>query len=190
MEKYRSLSEVLYEKINGKTVICTFILTAIIGILQLGIFNPYFLKQTGGVVYLETDIFYTTESLYDSVESYGESGRRLYIRNAVTLDFILPLFCSMFITSLLIFMLKKTSIKPCLATVFFSIGLFSCLSDWIENVFMIFVVTAYPQRVMTYAVGARIMTTVKMLFLAVIIVVAVALLLCYKRHNRNYENVA
>ena len=64
----------------------------------------------------------------------------------------------------------------------FILGLVTCLSDWLENLAMIGVITTYEQPVMAFAVIARIMTTIK--YLAILLFVAVIVREIYLRKRR------
>ena len=57
--------------------------------------------ETGSAVSPDTSIFYSPAGLYQIAKSYGEEGRRAYIRARFTFDLVWPLVYTLFLIDFL-----------------------------------------------------------------------------------------
>ena len=108
----------------------------------------YFLDVANGYPYMETKFGFLPDDLFEMAEGYGAAGRSLYIKSALSLDLLVPLLGANFFTSLTLYLMKKNSGGEKRYDLAFILGLVSCFSDWLENLFMIGVITTYEQPVM------------------------------------------
>jgi hypothetical protein len=126
--------------------------------------NSYFLLQTNGTIWLEMKMFYSPNDLYDMIGAYGQHGRAFYIQSSLLIDFVFPMQYSIFFMSLSHFLLKKILFKSVFTETVFYLGIALCLSDWLENVFLILAVQFYPKEITPLARLANVMTLLKKRF--------------------------
>lgn len=160
-------------KIDKRYLIMSLVLVLLVGVTMLGFVSPHFSTQINGLPYLETKFFYTPKDLLDMAEGYGAAGRSLYVKISLSLDLLVPLLASNFLTTLTLYLSRKIDGKAKWRKLLFSLGIVTCASDWMENLFMVSLLKTYPAQRMWLAVMGRIMTSVKYLamlaFVAVII---------------------
>ena len=127
-------------------------------ILMNTLFLDFFMSQSNGNMFVETNIFYAS-TLADILQSYGEIGRECYIKLSFQYDFIFPLQYSLFFASCSILILKKyVNIKWQKA--FLLIGGVLCLSEWAENILIIVAIVRFP-NIGILAIAAQFMTLLK-----------------------------
>lgn len=163
----------IYQWVSKKTIGIVAALLAVVVIVDFTLYFAIFLPLTGGTAYLELNIGYLPDDLFDFAEAYGEGGRSMYIAMSCTLDMLVPLLASLLLTSIAFFLAKRSGdtrlVRPALV-----LGFCCCLSDWAENVCMMSVLVSYPEQAMTAAVFARVFTTLKYLFVIALVAVVVA----------------
>lgn len=130
-------------------------------VLNKVFFEPYFTMQANGNPYIETMLFYTPQTLYTLVDDYGAHGREMYTKWSIGLDFILPLQYSVCFASCAAWISRKLSLSERLGRVALVSGTVLCLSDWLENVFLLIVVNRFPQMLIAVSVAANVMTLLK-----------------------------
>ena len=160
-------------KISRRYVLISLLLVGLIGLFMMFVFSGYFSDMANGYPYMETKFGFFPDDLFEMAEGYGPAGRSLYIKSALSLDLLVPLLGANFFTSLALYLMKKNSGGEKRYGLAFVLGLASCLSDWLENLAMIGVITTYEQPVMAFAVAARIMTTIKYLTIVAFVAVIV-----------------
>ena len=150
---------VLLGRVTGKIFVLIMGIVFIIGfILMNTVFPDYFMTQSNGNAYVDTHIFYASE-LGGILQSYGDAGRECYVKLSILYDFIFPLQYSLFFASCLILTLKKyLSLK--LQKAVLLLGGVLCLSDWIENIFIITAIMRFP-NIGVLHILAQIMTLLK-----------------------------
>lgn len=153
--------EKMTRRIGRRYVAVSLALVLAVGAFMLAVYAPRFSSAANGYPYLETKLGYTPADLFDMAEGYGEAGRRLYIRTALSLDLLLPLLAGNLIASAALYLSKRRKGGESLRRPAFAIGVAVCLSDWMENLCMIGLLSLYPEQCMPIAIAARIMTTVK-----------------------------
>lgn len=175
-----SMLKKLEQVATGKIV---FILGAIFVAVLLFLkmwFGPYFLTQTNGNIYLEQMIIYSPTDLYKLLSAYGQAGRDFYIKSSLTLDFVIPFQYSTFFTLCTIWIIKKLSMRTTWKVITFILGIILCLSDCLENIFLISIIHQYPKQLFSLAYIACASTLIKTALTTlffVIIAVGFALLL-------------
>lgn len=162
------------DKITLRYVVISFIVAALF-LVGLLFYGRYFSAVANGYPYLENSFFYSPADLIEMAQGYGAEGRRLYIRTSTTLDLIFPLLYSNFLTAFAIYLLKKAEMDKALASHLLRLGIGCCLSDWLENLCMILLLSSYPDTKYVYAFLGRIMTSVKYLLLISFILIVGAM---------------
>lgn len=185
MRSFREGTSIL-NRITGKSFILVMGVIFITGyILMNTLFPDYFMTQSNGNAYVETNIIYASE-LGDILQAYSETGRECYVRLSITYDYILPLQYSLFFASCLLFLLKKHVNIKWQKTVFIFGGIL-CLTDWLENTFIIIAIIRFPS-IGVLPIMAQIMTLLKtaltVAFLLTIFI-GIVILVASKIKNRN-----
>lgn len=176
------------DRISCRYVVISFLVTAIF-LIGLLLYGRYFSAVANGYPYLENSLFYAPADLIEMAQGYGAEGRSLYIKTSSTLDLIFPLIYSNFLTAFSIYLLKKAEMDRALAPHLLRLGIGCCVSDWLENLCMILLLTSYPETKYIYAFLGRIMTSVKYLLLLsfILIVIAMAYKALEKRAQQTEE---
>lgn len=112
---------------------------------------------------LDITFFYTSEKAYEIIESYGQTGREIYIQGTLLLDFIYPIIYSI----LLSLLLYKASGNHITSLLPFSI----LILDYFENITLLTIIYNYPARMDSLATTAGIITTLKWVIVAITILV-------------------
>lgn len=172
----------IYQWVSGKEIGVVAVLLAVVAAVNFTLYFTTFLPLTGGTAYLELNIGYLPNDLFDFAEAYGEDGRSMYIAMSSTLDVLVPLLASLLLVSIAFFLAKRADdtrlVRPALV-----LGACCCLSDWSENICMVTVLSSYPEQAMTAAVLARVFTTLKYLF-AIALVALIVVQACRGRKVR------
>lgn len=159
--------------VSKRYMIVSLVLVLLVGVTMLGFVSPYFSAQANGLPYMETKFFYTPSDLLEMAEEYGATGRSLYVRISLSLDFLVPLLGANFMTALALYLSKKPGVPAKWRKPLFALGIAMCASDWIENLFMISILKTYPKQHLWLAVMGRVMTSVKYLLMIVFVVVII-----------------
>lgn len=159
--------------VSAKFVFVMGIIFIIAYILINVAFGVYFRLQTNGNSYLEALVFYSPQDLYDLLNKYGQHGREIYILSSLLMDFIFPLQYSVFFASLAYIIYRKLFNKATVLKLIVYLGIALCLSDWIENIFLITVVANYPGELFAFAWLAAAMTLLKSSLTVLFIVISI-----------------
>jgi len=175
----------LLDRVTGKIFVLVMGIVFITGFILMNTVVPdYFMTQANGNAYVDTNIFYASE-LEGILQAYGEAGRECYVKLSILCDFIFPLQYSLFFASCLILTLKKyLSLK--LQKTFLLLGGVLCLSDWMENIFIITAITRFP-NIGVLTIMAQTMTLLKSaLFIIFLLVIffGIIILVVSKIKNR------
>ena len=134
----------IMNKINKKWILYSGLIVLIVIIINFLNYFFIFLPKTNGNRYLELALYYTPDEIYTLAENYGASGRNTYIISSATIDVLVPLTATAFLTILTLFLEKKTNGKKDKRII--GIGIMACFSDWVENIFLITTLKLYrPQ---------------------------------------------
>lgn len=181
--------DAIYNKVGSKMISIIAIVLAVVAIINFSLYFALFLPTTGGTAYLELNFGYSPADLYQYAELYGEDGRIMYVAMSATLDMLIPLCAGALIVTIAFYIEKKANQRRYLELAF-TAGCGACISDWLENVSMISLLTLYPTENMAIAVAARAMTTAKYLFLILgVIVIAVDAYDLYRFRHPTQEDV-
>lgn len=175
------------DKINKNYILISFVLVLLVGAFMILGYANYFSNIANGYPYMETKLGYLPHDLIEMAKGYGQEGRSLYITTALSLDLLIPLIGSNFLTALLVYLMKQNNEKDKLYKFSIILGIFLCLFDWLENILMISVILTFRQFFLFLAILARIMTTGK--YMTMIFFIAIIIKEIYKyRHRRNISN--
>ncbi len=152
---------------NGKnlTLLLTlsFLLMAIINLVNLPISVPRIKQQSGGIGILDTEIFYTSEHAYQLLDALQPAGRKAYLKFLTSLDMVFPLIYStalaVVITAIFRRAFSDRRVQK-LNLVPLGAGLF----DYLENTAIITMLLKYPIHLDSLASVAGYFTLVKWVF--------------------------
>jgi len=176
----RKENKTLLDRITTKGfVVVMGMVFVIVYILSNTILESHLMTQTNGNTFVEANIFYASK-LGDILQAYGEIGRTYYVRLLILFDFIFPLQYSLFFASCLILLLKKlASISLKRQKTLLLLGGILCLTDWLENIFIIIAIHNFPEIPGAIPLLAQTMTLAKaaltIAFLIAILISAVML---------------
>lgn len=173
----------IIDKVNKKWILYSSLIVLIIIIINFINYFFNFLPKANGNRYLELTLYYTPNEIYTLAENYGVSGRNAYIISSATIDTLVPLTATAFLTILTLFLEKKANGKKGKRIII--IGIMACLSDWIENIFLITTLKLYPAQFPILVVIANIMTTIKYLLLLYIVIMIINKVYRVKKYNKN-----
>ncbi len=120
--------------------------------------------QTGMSVSPDTSFIYSVDDLYQMAESYGEQGRKAYVRAQFTFDLIFPLVYTLFLVTAISWLAAKifdpsspwmrVNLVPVLGMIF----------DYLENISASLVMWRYPAHTPMVDYLAPVFTLVKWIF--------------------------
>jgi hypothetical protein len=110
-------------------------------------------KQTDGNYYLDTKLFYSEETVYQYISSYGEEGINMYHQVQI-LDMIYPLIYGIFLAS---FFYRKKLLK------LYFIPLLAIVFDYSENISIYFLLENFPKQLPNLVVASSLATSLKWL---------------------------
>lgn len=149
------------DRINRKYILISLVLIVFVGGFMILGYASYFSNIANGYPYMETKLGYLPQDLMEMAQGYGQAGRSLYITTALSLDLLIPLIGSNFLTALLIYLMKQNNEKERLYKYAILLGTVLCLWDWFENLMMISIILTFKQSFIFLAILARIMTAGK-----------------------------
>ena len=139
--------------------------------------------SNAGTNSLDTHFFYTPEKAYSLLSSYGDAGRILYRNGLLTIDIIIPLLYTLFLSQFISWLfqrsfnsqskLQKLNVLPV------GIGIF----DILENIGIVTMISIYPVQSDIIAWASSIFTMTK-LSLAIIAVLLVLIGIVKASSNR------
>jgi hypothetical protein len=124
-------------------------------------------QETGSAVSPDMSFFYSPAELYRMAESYGEQGRKAYVRARFTFDLIWPLVYTFFLATAISWVFgrafapdsrwQRANLAPLLGALF----------DYLENLSTSLVMLRYPDQTAVVDLLAPLFTTLKWGFLGV-----------------------
>ena len=93
----------------------------------------------------DTSFIYSGEQLYEMAEDFGWEGRRYYIRSRFTFDVAWPVAYGFFLWAAIAFFGKPFKTTVCRWTLLLPIG--GVLLDLFENIGVVLVMLAYPEKI-------------------------------------------
>lgn len=139
-----------------------------ISIYYLINFSPiglsHLLVITHGNTILDMSLFgYSIDKAYQILALLGDEGRAFALNYIMPLDFLFPLSYGIFYFLLLRFLIHKVGIVGSIANIKY-IGFIALFADWLENIFIIFLLTNYPSRLDVLSQAASVCTITKTIF--------------------------
>ncbi|MDP4143003.1 MAG: hypothetical protein Q8936_00775 [Bacillota bacterium] len=139
--------------------------------------GPYAFKQhANDMQMIDMVINYSPEEAYRLIAGYGESGRRYYIIQSLTLDLAIPLCLMLLVMASIKLIYRQTFFKNYMHK-FMIIPFLGFLCDYSENACVITMIINYPKRLNNLAVISNIFTISKWIFCTLgILIVLVGLI--------------
>lgn len=175
MKKY---SEYIYKIVNLKlliisTIIFLFFLFFILPSEAEKSYNITGIKESP-----DTNLFYSTDYLYEISEKYGEKGRQYYIRSRYTFDIAWPLSYFFFLTIFMTYIIKNLNINNKLKYLNLS-PLLGTIFDFLENSSVSIIMYRFPLETKIIDFLAPIFTLSKWIFIFISFAVIIILLFYY-----------
>lgn len=168
-----------FEYIGNKKFVVIFITCYIISFILLTSTFKYTDKDN----ILDLKFSYSSEEIYRVFDAIGEPGRSYYIKGAL-IDYVYMIFYSLTLISVISFLLKNTGIRSNIKKYILFIPLLILFFDFFENLFILVMLKAYPERIYPLDVITPYFTTLKWIsFFSVILVLF--LLLFYRFYQRS-----
>lgn len=99
---------------------------------------------SGGAGSPDLSLIYTPGSLYRMAESYGEEGRREYIRSRFTFDLLFPLVYTGFLVTMISYVFKRGFIQGSRWQLANLVPVTGMVFDFLENALTSIVMARYP----------------------------------------------
>lgn len=116
---------------------------------------------TGGVGILDLESSYTPEYAYDILELQGERGREFYRNLLIYQDFIFPVIYTVFWIILIIYLYSKWLNNRKLLASIVIVPLIGGICDLTENILILNMLSAYPEKLYKLAYYSNIFTNIK-----------------------------
>jgi hypothetical protein len=104
------------------------------------------LRATNGVPILDLSPAFSVEETYARIEAYGEEGRRLYRRFAVTTDILFPAVLLSFLILLARFAVDRMRIPTALRWIVLALPFGYVIPDLVENFTIFWLLSDFPER--------------------------------------------
>lgn len=150
------------------------------------------LKMTNGATILDFKFGYSTADAHNMITALGKQGRAFYLTKIIPIDFPFPLAYMLFYAGWIALLVKHVAPSGA-AKLLLTLPLLAMLSDWIENVGIIFILKQYPDIADKAAALASASGILKSLFtqgsiiaiivLLVILIINKILKIVHKRKN-------
>lgn len=89
---------------------------------------------------------YTPDDVHAMFSAYGATGRRRYVRNAVTLDLLFPCIYASFLTLVLVRLTSQLTSPPAVLRLLSFTPLLAGICDLLENPCLVMLAWVYPLR--------------------------------------------
>ena len=175
---------------NGKVIIALFVLTMAVYLTML-----YYSIPAVSAFAPELPIFdlsplgYSFNYAYELLDTLGAEGRKLYLSTQLPLDFIYPGLFSITYSLMLVWLFGKTFNGNSKVHYFALVPFLAGIFDYVENVFIIKMISSFPDLQVTTVKAASTFTILKSSFtmLFFILLIAGFALLC-KQKLSNIRN--
>jgi len=165
---------------NGKRILILLIIYAIFPLLLFPLSNKLQHEHSGSSAPpLDLEFAFSPQKAYEYVESYGETGRKLYAISALTIDIAYPIIYSTLFALIILFFLKRTyqsntKLKKIALMPFAAAG-----ADFFENSGIAIMLLTYPSSSHTLSLLTSVANTLKWLLVAATILSIFTLLLIW-----------
>jgi hypothetical protein len=161
---------------SGRRAVQLFILALVvlgsINILDFPGSVPY-MQRVSGNSYLDMQGFYTAARAYQLLDAFGPQGRRLQLLLSTTFDVLIPLVAGAFGAVTISWSFRRAFGRPSRLA---ALALAAAALDYLENLAIMVLVTAYPRHLDLVAQAAGVLTALKNgAYLATIVVLLVGL---------------
>lgn len=181
--------ENLYKKMNRAVTVKTTIIFFFLFIVLCTLINgkPFGVAElkmhTNGVGILDLERYYSPQYAYHLLESQGELGRKLYKDLILRLDFLFPLSYTLCWMSIITITYRNWLNKASKWQLVSLIPILAGISDYIENGFILTMLSKFPQKDEILASLANAMTVSKGIFtgLSFFLIIVGLLGLLYKK---------
>ena len=168
------------EKITlKKALLCTAVFAAffiLINYTEVGVAG--LMKITNGANILDFKFGYSTAEAHNMITALGEQGRAFYLTKIIPIDFPFPLAYMLCYAGWIALLVKHVApLGP--AKLLLTLPLLAMLSDWAENIGIIFILTCYPDIPENAVVLASTSGILKNLFTQGSIITIIVLLVIY-----------
>jgi hypothetical protein len=106
----------------------------------------YLMEVSNGEKMLDMQPSFSTEETYRRLETFGEFGRRIYVRTIVTVDIIFPLSAFAFLFLWAKYAAEQVDIRNSLRKVLWSLAIAYVTLDFLENISIIIMLSKFPER--------------------------------------------
>ena len=134
---------------------------------------------------LDLHFSYSPDQVYEHLAALGANGRDAYTRMLLTSDLVFPVIYSMALSIALMLVLRK--LLPLASTYLCLFPFMIVISDWFENLNLVFVVRKFPERADVIAGYASSFTSLKwglVVLTALILLISVAFRVARNIRNR------
>lgn len=140
---------------------------------------------------LDMSFNYSPEWVYTTLSNYGEAGRRSYLVMSLGFDYIFPVIYGLFFSLSLIGLLKQVVPARTSWQKLGLVALLGALADLLENLAILGLLLAYPQKLEVVATIANIFTLAKDFLLGAVGLALLGLLAAfwYKKLKQPKETV-
>ena len=154
---------------NWKNILfLSIILLLIIGII-LPEASQYLKACINGNRRLDMAFFYTPEEVYHCLETYGAKGRQVYIFVLLTLDFIFPVFYTLFFCTIIFLFLKKYFLGKYTWPIYLPLIPFFC--DLLENISIAIMLFQFPLKYSVFVHMTAVMNVIKWISFSLILII-------------------
>lgn len=126
------------------------ILLVLFLILEIGVF-PYFTGQlkaaSGGSGMLDASLFLSPDQTHQMVGAYGDAGRNIYATDLLTADLLFPVVYALLLSVLIRYLFHELYPPESLMQRAVILPFAGMVFDYAENVSILALMAAYPQRV-------------------------------------------
>ncbi len=139
----KSLSEFFYQKATNKNILISAIAYLILGILIMPRLIPL-IEGNSGLKILDIRFGYTATQVSKLFEAIGALGQKNYLLFTATADMAYPLVYGLFLCLFISYLFEKAFLKTHSYRFLNLLPLFIVISDYVENISIISLLSTYP----------------------------------------------
>lgn len=163
-----SLKERLMPLAMPKTIGWLFVPLAIMLVVVMPGAEADLKKLSGGFGPLDLLLFYSPNTAWKYLDAYGPMGRQLYLFLELTADLAYPVFYTLFLWAVTLWLMRKTTGRPFQRSWLLPVLPF-CF-DILENAMLCLLLLFYPEKPILLALLASVFTLLKWVSIAVLAV--------------------